>query len=125
MDLCSSGISIPPLSENECGGTFYSTNCVYTPTALTYLGLPINSNQSTINAAIITQLTLKDAEIASLQSQVTALDHFKGRYESVLDLETAVPTALDGDYAYIGNELNPVTLYIWDSNPDFLGWTLV
>jgi hypothetical protein len=41
-------------------------------------------------------------------------NHFKGSYPSLTALKTAYPTASDGDYAYVGTEGTPATMYIWD-----------
>lgn len=74
MDNCFSGTVIPDPIESPCGGEFFSTDCVLTPNAITYLGLLAGASQTQINAAIITFLVGKDQQIADLQDQLNALE---------------------------------------------------
>jgi hypothetical protein len=50
------------------------------------------------------------------KTKLAGLDdnHFKGSYPSLTALETAYPTASDGDYAYVGTEGTPAVMYLWD-----------
>jgi hypothetical protein len=50
------------------------------------------------------------------KTKLAGLDdnHFKGSYPSLTALETAHPTASDGDYAYVGTEGTPAVMYLWD-----------
>ncbi|MDR1457279.1 MAG: hypothetical protein LBI47_00265, partial [Puniceicoccales bacterium] len=50
------------------------------------------------------------------KTKLAGLDdnHFKGSYPSLDALETAYPTASDGDYAYVGTAGTPAIMYLWD-----------
>jgi hypothetical protein len=74
MSDCYTGIVIPTPIVEICNGEYKSTDCIKTPNAIIYLDLPEGATQTQINAAIITFLVGKDAQIADLQSQINALE---------------------------------------------------
>ena len=63
---CIKGTTIIQIPDECNGGNFLSTSCIQTPNSLTYLDLPAGSNQTQINAAIISSLTYKDQEISEI-----------------------------------------------------------
>jgi hypothetical protein len=73
-DICNNGINLPILLLEPCKGKYTSTDCILSPNAITYLGLSVGASQTQINAALITRLIGKDAQIADLQSQLNALE---------------------------------------------------
>lgn len=75
MNDCNNGISIPTLTSDSCQGKRISTNCVFSPTAVTYLGLPANSSIETIFSALLVSLVDARARIATLEGQVILLDN--------------------------------------------------
>lgn len=56
---CNNGITIPTLITDSCNGEVKLSDCVIYQDAITYLGLPANSNITTIIEALV--LSLKDA----------------------------------------------------------------
>lgn len=66
METCYNGIAIPPRVVEACGGDYKSTDCVLSPDALIYLGLPINASQSEINAAVQASLMAKEELIGEI-----------------------------------------------------------
>lgn len=64
MEDCYNGIAIPNRIVEECNGDYKSTDCILSPNALAYLGLPANSSQADINTAIEASLLAKDEGIA-------------------------------------------------------------
>lgn len=56
---CDNGIVIPTLITDPCNGKTKSSDCIIYEEAITYLGLPANSNITTIIQALV--LSLKDA----------------------------------------------------------------
>lgn len=66
METCYSGIAIPTPESEPCNGDYKSTDCVLSPDALTYLGLPANTSQSDINAAVQASLIAKEQLISEI-----------------------------------------------------------
>lgn len=73
-DICQTGTSVPSLSQESCNGVYTSTQCIINPTAISYLNLPINSSQQTINNALILALQYKDEQIAQLTEKIETLE---------------------------------------------------
>jgi len=70
---CQQGIEIPILQNDECKGETKNTGCIIHPTAITYLGLPSNSNLSTIITTLL--LSLKDARDRIIVLEGIVADH--------------------------------------------------
>jgi len=82
MNNCNTGISIPTLSEDNCGGKTTSTKCVIHEEQISLLEIPANSTQEIINNAIMVALS-------SLQTRVTSLEEALEDAENrILILET-------------------------------------
>lgn len=45
------------------------------------------------------------------RNEITRVKQYKGYYATLVDLRTALPTAINGDYAIVGN-----AIYVWDGN---------
>ena len=74
-DICNNGTSVPTLTQESCNGVYTSTQCIIHPTAISYLNLPINSSQQTINNALILALQYKDEQIAQLTERIETLEN--------------------------------------------------
>jgi hypothetical protein len=73
--ICNNGVDIPNILQTEtCNGEYKSTQCIIHPTAISYLNLPINSSQQTINNAFILALQYKDEVILALTERIEALE---------------------------------------------------
>lgn len=76
MTKCLTGTNIPTLLPTEpCDGEYTSTACIVNPGAISYLNLPANSTQQTINSALINALMAKDATIFELESRILILEN--------------------------------------------------
>jgi len=73
-DICNNGTSVPELITESCNGEYKSTQCIIHPTAISYLNLPINSSQQSINNAFILALQYKDEQIAQLIEKIETLE---------------------------------------------------
>lgn len=73
MEDCFNGISIPEGVVEPCGGEYKSTDCILSPLALTYLGLPENASQTQINLAIQASLRAKDELVDEIDGSETKL----------------------------------------------------
>lgn len=51
-----------------CNGTFTSTECALTPTALTYIEVPINGSQDLINRNLILAIQALEERIVALEN---------------------------------------------------------
>jgi hypothetical protein len=80
------------------------------PTALS--SLTNDGNFVTDSSYVHTDNNFTTAE----KTKLAGMDdnHFKGSYPSLDALETAHPTASDGDYAYVGTAGVPAVMYLWD-----------
>ena len=75
MTQCLTGTNVPTLlSAEPCGGEYTSTACIVNPGAISYLNLPANSTQQTINSALINALIFKDQTIAELTARILILE---------------------------------------------------
>ncbi len=89
----------------------------------------IRPNVSIINNLLSTSTTsAASANIARLLNNALAtkldtsayVQHYRGKYASLIALQTAIPTGNDGDYAVIDTGIaNNATFYIWDAQD---GW---
>lgn len=70
---CAKGVTIVQIPDECNGGNFLSTSCVQTPNAISYLDLPAGSNQTQINAALVSSLIYKDQEIDNIEAGQTAI----------------------------------------------------
>lgn len=73
MAECIQGITIPPLLQDNCNGETKSTDCIIHSNAITYLGLPANSNLTTIISTLL--LSLKDARDRVIALEARIEDH--------------------------------------------------
>lgn len=76
MQCANNGASTPTNDDPVlCNGVFTSTECALTPTALTYLQIPINGSQDLINRNLILNLQYKDQLIQDLTERIEALEN--------------------------------------------------
>jgi hypothetical protein len=76
MTKCLTGTNVPTLLPTEpCGGEYLPTACIVNPGAISYLNLPANSTQQTINSALINALMAKDVTIFELESRILILEN--------------------------------------------------
>lgn len=61
-----------------------------------------DSNWSAFTEVLTTDIASKD--------DISRFKQYKGYYATLVDLRTALPTAINGDYAIVGN-----AIYVWDS----------
>lgn len=58
------------LEEDVCNGEIKNTDCVIQSAAIAVLGLPVNSTQTEINAAMVTALTSLVARVQYLEDNL-------------------------------------------------------
>lgn len=73
MENCYNGIVIPSRDVPACDGEYKSTDCILSPTVLSYLGLPVNASQTEINNAIQNSLAAKDELIEGIDGSETKI----------------------------------------------------
>lgn len=99
---CKKGVTIVQI-PNECdGGNYLSTSCIQTPNSISYLDLSAGSNQTQINAALVSSLIYKDQQINYLEVGGTSI-------------QAGENITIEGD----GSEGNP---YIINSTSDIDGF---
>lgn len=77
------------------------------------------STSTTSAASANTARLLNDALATKLDTSAY-VQHYRGKYASLIALQTAIPTGNDGDYAVIDTGIaNNATFYIWDAQD---GW---
>lgn len=99
---CKKGVTIVQIPDECNGGEFVNTNCVQTPNAISYLDLSAGSNQTQINAALVSSLIYKDQQISDLEVGGTSI-------------QAGENITIEGD----GSEENP---YIISSTSDIDGF---
>lgn len=74
---CENNGNFTPTNDDPipCNGDFISTECLLTPTALTYLQVLVNGSQDLINKNLILNLQFKDQQIAELLERIEALEN--------------------------------------------------
>lgn len=77
-------------------------------------------SDSSTNAVSVHQVKLLNDALANKLDSSAYVQHYRGKYTSLVALETAIPTGDDGDYAIVDSGVgNDAVYYIWDAED---GW---
>ena len=70
--------------------------------------------------ALLNRTAYLNSALANKLDASAYVQHYRGKYASLVALETAIPTGLDGDYAIVDTGAgNDAVYYIWDAQD---GW---
>lgn len=70
--------------------------------------------------ALLNRTAYLNSALANKLDASAYVQHYRGKYASLVALETATPTGLDGDYAIVDSGVgNDAVYYIWDAED---GW---
>ncbi len=72
---CYQGVSIPTPIEEPCGGNYTSTDCVSTPSAISYIEVTAGSSQTVINNNLVLALQEANLKIQDLLNRVDILEN--------------------------------------------------
>ena len=78
------------------------------------------TSDSATNAVSVHQVKLLNDALANKLDSSAYVQHYRGKYASLVALETAIATGEDGDYAIVDSGAgNDAVYYIWDAQD---GW---